>query len=314
MGCLLILNDNERNTFWRNGIFKIESITKIESLIILFLSILSAFTFPYNELKLNKKKNKTRIVIIITIFSSLLRLIISLIIKNIHIKKNIRPNYRLCIMHFLSISNIFLIALGFILFLYISTTIHNWANLYEFVHYANTGKIIYIFILNNLILLFSFFEFVDLLVQSLFISKTSKFLSLGNNINNQKLLLEIFRINEQNNYYEKYKENDLITFFGKEKLDDGNKTFKKFRIIFPEKKDDNGYNTFDNNSNKFREIELIEKIEYKSVGIQTDEDYDTNIIKNDSSLLDGKIIEEDFSKNIILVKNKSLINSFSTNN
>ena len=168
--------------------------------------------------------------------------------------------------------------------------------------------------MNNLILLFSFFEFVDLLVQSLFISKTSKFLSLGNNINNQKLLLEIFRINEQNNYYEKYKENDLITFFGKEKLDDGNKTFKKFRIIFPEKKDDNGYNTFDNNSNKFREVELIEKIEYKSVGIQTDEDYDTNIIKNDSSLLDGKIIEEDFSKNIILVKNKSLINSFSTNN
>ena len=40
---------------------------------------------------------------------------------------------------------------------------------------------------------------------------------------------------------------------------------------------------------------------------------DRNNIKNYDSVLDGKIIDEDFSKNIILVKNKSLINSFSTN-
>ena len=104
-------------------------------------------------------------------------------------------------------------------------------------------------------------------------------------------------------------------FFNKEKNDE-NKTLKKLRITFPKQNDGNGINTFENNINKFKEVELIEKIEYKSIGIQTEEDMDINNInniKNESSLLDRKIIEEDFSKNIILLKNKSLINSFSTN-
>lgn len=312
MGCLLILNDNERNSFWRNGIFKLEDITKIESLIILILSLLHAFTFPFGELRLRKNKIKTKIIIIIIPILSLLTLITSLLIKYIHIKKNIKPNYRLCIMHSLSILNIFLIILCLILSLYISNVIHNWANLYEFVHYSNIGKIIYIFILNNLISLFSFFEFIDIMVQAILISKIAKFFSLGNNINNQKLLFEFFKINNLENSIEKYKENNSITFYGKEKNDE-NKTFKKLRIFFPKKSEENGTNTFENNINKFKEVELIEKVEYKSIGIQTSEDMDRNNIKNYDSVLDGKIIDEDFSKNIILVKNKSLINSFSTN-
>lgn len=312
MGCLLILNDNERNSFWRNGIFKLEDITKIESLIILILSLLHAFTFPFGELRLRKNKIKTKIIIIIIPILSLLTLIISLLIKYIHTKKNIKPNYRLCIMHSLSILNIFLIILCLILSLYITNIINNWANLYEFVHYSNIGKIIYIFILNNLISLFSFFEFIDLMVQAILISKIAKFFSLGNNINNQKLLFEFFKINNIENNFEKYKENNSITFYGKEKNDE-NKTFKKLRIFFPKKSEENGTNTFENNINKFKEVELIEKVEYKSIGIQTSEDMDRNNIKNYDSVLDGKIIDEDFSKNIILVKNKSLINSFSTN-
>ena len=312
MGCLLILNDNERNSFWRNGIFKLEDITKIESLIILILSLLHAFTFSFGELRLKKNKLKTKIIIIIIPILSLLTLITSLLIKYIHTKKNIKPNYRLCIMHSLSIFNIFLIILCFILSLYISSVIHNWANLYEFVHYSNIGKIIYIFILNNLISLFSFFEFIDLMVQAILISKVAKFFSLGNNINNQKLLFEFFKINNPENNCENYKENNSITFFGKEKNDE-NKTFKKLRIFFPKQSAENGTNTFENNINKFKEVELIEKVEYKSIGIQTSEDMDRNYIKNYDSVLDGKIIDEDFSKNIILVKNKSLINSFSTN-
>jgi len=315
MGCLLILNDDERNTFWRNSIFKLENITKIESLIILILTIISEFTFPYNELKITKKKIKIRNLLVIIPILSLFALIISFIIKYIHYKKNIKPNYRLCIMHSLSIFNFFLIILCFILSLYISDIIHNWANIYEFVQYTKTGKIIYIFILNNLISFFSLLCFVDLLVQAILFSKIAKFFSLGNNINNKKLLFEFFRINYHENNEEKFKENNSIIFFNKEKNDE-NKTLKKLRITFPKQNDGNGINTFENNINKFKEVELIEKIEYKSIGIQTEEDMDINNInniKNESSLLDRKIIEEDFSKNIILLKNKSLINSFSTN-
>ena len=312
MGCLLILNDDERNTFWKNGIFKLENITKIESLIILILTLLSEFTFPYNELKIVKKKIKIRNILVIIPILSLLTLIISFLIKYIHIKKNIRLKYPSGIMHSLSIFNFFLIILCFSLSLYISGEIHNWANIYEFVQYTYSGKIIYIFILNNLVSFFSFLCSADLMVQAILLSKIAKFFSLGNNINNKKLLFEFFKINYQENNVEKYKENNSIIFFSKEKNDES-KTFKKLRITFPNQSEENGINTFENNTNKFKEVELIEKIEYRSIGTQTEENIDKNNIKNDSSILDRKIIEVDFSKNIILLRNKSLINSFSTN-
>ena len=82
MGCLLILNDDERNTFWRNSIFKLENITKIESLIILILTIISEFTFPYNGLKITKKKIKIRNLLVIIPILSLFALNINYIIYN----------------------------------------------------------------------------------------------------------------------------------------------------------------------------------------------------------------------------------------
>ena len=178
----------------------------------------------------------------------------------------------------------------------------------DFVQFTKKGKIIYIFILNNLISFFSFVCSVDLLVQTNLFSKIAKFFSLGNNINNKKLLFEFFKINYQEKNDQKYKENNSIIFSNKEKIDK-NKTLKKVRITFPKQSQENGINTFENKTNKFREVELIEKVEYKSIGIQTEEDIDGNNIQNNISVL-GK---EDISKNIMLFQNKSLINSFSTN-
>ena len=307
MGSLLLLND-ERDTFWRKNIFKLENITKIESIIISILTILCEFTFPYNEFKITEKKIKIKNILVIIPILSLLTLIISFLIKYIHMKKNIRPNYSLCIMHSLSIFNLFSILLCFGLSFYISFEIHIGASMYDFVQFTKKGKIIYIFILNNLISFFSFVCSVDLLVQTNLFSKIAKFFSLGNNINNKKLLFEFFKINYQEKNDQKYKENNSIIFFNKEKIDK-NKTLKKLRITFPKQSQENGINTFENKTNKFREVELIEKVEYKSIGIQTEEDIDGNNIQNNISVL-GK---EDISKNIMLFQNKSLINSFSTN-
>ena len=302
MGSLLILNDDDKKTFWRKNIFKLEIIIIIESILNLFLSVLTAISFPFDTLKITNKKSKIMNVIYICIFSSLAALIISLLIKRIHIKTTIKPNYRLCIMHFLSFSGLFIVILYLILSLYISSVIHKWANLYEFVQYKNIGKVIYIFVLNNFIILLTIFEFVDLLLETIMISKVSKFLSIGNNINNHKLLFELFKINSQNYNYDKIEENNLFN-----KKNEGNETFKKLRIIFPKNKDENHNNTFENNINKFREVELIEKVEYKSIGIQTKENKDKSYTRNININ-----VEEDLSKNIILVKNKSLINSSST--
>ena len=63
-------------------------------------------------------------------------------------------------------------------------------------------------------------------------------------------------------------------------------------------------NNFENDINKFREVELIEKVEYKSIAIQTDDNLNINNKYN--------LIDEDLSKDIILVKNSQLINSFNS--
>ena len=303
MGSLLILNDDDKKAFWRKNIFKIEIIIIIESISNLILIILTAITFPFESLKITNKKSKIRNIIYICIFSSFFSLIISLLIKRIHIKTTIKPNYRLCIMHFLSFLGLFAVFLYLILSVYISSVIHKWANLYEFVQYKSIGKIIYIFVLNNFIILLTIFECVDRLFETIMISKASKFLSLGNNINNNKLLFELFKINNQNYKLNKIEENNLNI----NQKNDENKTFKKLRIIFPKNKDENEINTFENNINKFREVELIEKVEYKSIGIQTEENIEKSYTRNINN-----IMEDDLSKNIILVKNKSLINGSST--
>ena len=143
------------------------------------------------------------------------------------------------------------------------------------------------------------------------ISKVSKFLSEGNNINNQKKILELFKINTSYEInLEEFKEKNTFDIIN-EKYNE-NKTLKKLRIIFPNNIEENGENnTFENEVNKFREVELIEKVEYRSIGIQTEESDIKNYNKKYKN--DNNLIDEDLSKNIILVKNKSLINSFNSN-
>jgi len=214
-------------------------------------------------------------------------------------------------MHFLSVVNLFFIIISFILSLCISTFIHKWANIYEFIPNKNLSKIVYIFVLNNVIILSTFFQLIDFFVESVMISKVSKFLSEGNNINNQKILLELFKINTNFEInLEEFKEKNTFDIIN-EKYNE-NKTLKKLRIIFPNNIEENGENnTFENEVNKFREVELIEKVEYRSIGIQTEESDIKNYNKKYKN--DNNLIDEDLSKNIILVKNKSLINSFNSN-
>ena len=218
-------------------------------------------------------------------------------------------------MHCFAYFNLTLIILCLIFSFCVSTLIIKWANIYEFVQYKNTPKIIYIYILYNIITLFSFFEFIDILVETIVISKASKFLSEGNNINNQKILLELFKINYFRENLEKLK--DKNTFDLNEKYNE-NKSFKKFRIIFPNNNDiKEENNSFENDFNKFREVELIEKVEYKSIGIQTEENnkedfYNKRNNYDNNDIMEGKNLEEDISKNVILVKNKSLISSFNS--
>ena len=315
MGCLLLLNDDDRKSFWRSNIFKLEHMILIENIIVLFLLLISAITFPYKSIKFIRKENNPKPLIAICLISSIFLLIISILIKYIHTKKEIKPNYRLCIMHCFAYFNLTLIILCLIFSFCVSTLIIKWANIYEFVQYKNTPKIIYIYILYNIITLFSFFEFIDILVETIVISKASKFLSEGNNINNQKILLELFKINYFRENLEKLK--DKNTFDLNEKYNE-NKSFKKFRIIFPnnkEIKEEN--NSFENDFNKFREVELIEKVEYKSIGIQTEENnkedfYNKRNNYDNNDIMEGKNLEEDISKNVILVKNKSLISSFNS--
>ena len=311
MGCLLLLNDYERKSYWRTNIFKLENIIISESILTFIFIVLSAIIFPYNSISIVKKPTDPKILIFICLISSTIVLIISFFIKSIHIKKNIKPNYRLCIMHFLSIFNLFFIIIYFILSLCISTFIHKWANIYEFIPNKNLSKIVYIFVLNNVIILSTFFQLIDFFVESVMISKVSKFLSEGNNINNQKILLELFKINTSYEInLEEFKEKNNFDIIN-EKYNE-NKTLKKLRIIFPNNTEQNGENnTFENEVNKFREVELIEKVEYRSIGIQTEESDIKNYNKKYKN--DNNLIDEDLSKNIILVKNKSLINSFNSN-
>lgn len=311
MGCLLLLNDYERKSYWRTNIFKLENIIISESILTFIFIVLSAIIFPYNSISIVKKATDPKNLIFICLISSTIVLIITLLIKSIHIKKNIKPNYRLCIMHFLSVVNLFFIIISFILSLCISTFIHKWANIYEFIPNKNLSKIVYIFVLNNVIILSTFFQLIDFFVESVMISKVSKFLSEGNNINNQKILLELFKINTNFEInLEEFKEKNTFDIIN-EKYNE-NKTLKKLRIIFPNNTEQNGENnTFENEVNKFREVELIEKVEYRSIGIQTEESDIKNYNKKYKN--DNNLIDEDLSKNIILVKNKSLINSFNSN-
>ena len=87
MGCLLLLNDYERKSYWRSNIFKLENIIILKSIFSFILMLLSATTFPYNSIKIIKKQTDPKILIFICLISSIIILIISFLIKYVHLKK-----------------------------------------------------------------------------------------------------------------------------------------------------------------------------------------------------------------------------------
>ena len=318
MGCLLLLNDDERKSYSKNNIFKIEKVILIESIISFVLTIVLAITFPYGEIELIslKKQTEPKYSILYCLISSFIVLITSLLIKYIHINKNIRPNYRLCLIHFVAIFTLPFILINFIFSLYTFSLIYDWANIYELIRYKNIGRIIYISVLLNIILLLTFFQTIDFLAESCLISNVAKFLSEGNNINNKKILFELFKISD-NSFQNSEKIKEKYNLYKSDKYDE-NKTLRKLRLIFPKNESLEENNSFENSINKFREVELIEKIEYRSVGIQTDEGNIRNINKRyifntDITIKENKTSEDDISKNVILIKNRHLMDSFNTN-
>ena len=91
----------------------------------------------------------------------------------------------------------------------------------------------------------------------------------------------------------------------------------KLRLVMSNNNISNEENGFENHDNKFREVEIIQKIEYRSIGIQTDDDNDTSFYNNyvnDNIDNNDKLVNDDLSNNFILIKNKSLIDSKTTIN
>ena len=208
------------------------------------------------------------------------------------------------------------ILINFIFSLYTFSLIYDWANIYELIRYKNIGRIIYISVLLNIILLLTFFQIIDFLAESCLISNVAKFLSEGNNINNKKILFELFKISD-NSFQNSEKIKEKFNLYKSDKYDE-NKTFRKLRLIFPKNESIEENNSFENSINKFREVELIEKIEYCSIGIQTEEGNIRNINKryifnNDINIKENKTSEDDISKNVILIKNRPFMDSFNTN-
>ena len=326
MGSLFILNDSEHKIFWKKNIFKMEEIIKYESLVLIILSFIAYITFPFDSFKYLLPTMSIDLIFIYIFLFSVISFLLSLLIKNTHLnnvffKKKLKPNYRLCIMNSYGnigvISNFICIILSIYLVLLMIdlqsiTGIKEQRSLSSGQtskkKFISIGRAIYTIILNYFILIASIFCFIDYYVVIIIISRAAKYLSKGNNINNQNLLRELFKIpitqrTDQN-------ENILNNFDNLNNIDN-TENFNKLRLIMSDKNNENEENNFENENNKFREVEIIQKIEYKSIGVQTGEDeiknknYKNNYINNSID----KTIDDDLSNNLILIKNKSLIDS-----
>ena len=315
MGSLFILNDSEQNIYWKKNIFKIERFIMYESIIMFILSFIACLTFPFDSFNLVKQKIPIKSIVISIVFCSLISYLFSLLIKKVHIKNNIKPNYRLCLMNFYGHIGLFCFLICFILSLYTSLLMIEWEGITGIITYRtlvsgkkskkiviSIGKAIYTLIWNHFILIVSILGLVDYVMEIAIISRAAKYLSTGNNINNQILLHELFRIP----IIDKSIKNP--NYFDNLKNIDKKENIIKLRLIMSNK--NNEENCFENEDNKFREVEIIQKIEYKSIGVQTHEDdtknnntYYNNYINND------ELIDEDLSNNLILIKNRSLIDS-----
>ena len=330
MGCLFILNDSEQYIYWRKNFFKIENFIMSESIILIILSLIAYIAYPYDSFSLIRQKINISTLVLYIFAFSLAAFLISILIKKIHLKNKMRPNHRLCLMNFYGRLGFCFVFLCFILSLYISLFMIEWEAITGIIiHRAlessskkiviSFGKAIFTLIWNEFMLIVSIFGFIDFAMEISIISKAIKYLSINNNINNQKLLNELFRIPIRNNFdINTNNENNENTLYNYN-LDSEIKKDKitKLRLVMANNIS-NEENGFGNNENKFREVEIIQKIEYRSIGIQTDVDiYDGSIYNNiNDNTIDNnyKNANEDLSNNFILVKEKSLIDSKTTFN
>ena len=299
MGGLLLFNDTEEMIYWKKNIFKLESLISYESIISFSLIIIALITFPFGAINLIGTKADSKEIMKILLFSNLLSLICIFLIKNIHVKNTIKPNYRLCIMYFISFLGFILMFLVFILSIILFITISEWDTTKGTItyknqtsNYKNNVKLnvtIYTNCLNFFIVIFSAFSCSDFFLEVDSISRASKFLSRGNNINDKNLLFELFRIPKKNNKNGETKNLKLNILNNNNEKEE----ITKFRLIMgnEEKKEEN---FFGSDNYKFREVEEIKKVEYISKGVQTENDsnsdfYDCNIEHDSVSLNDIQI-------------------------
>ena len=316
MGCLLIFNDSEENLYWKKNIFKLENFIISESITIFILSFIALFTFPldsFNITKQNMSLIPIKYILLNIIFCSLISIFMSALIKYIHLNKNsIKPNYRLFIMKVLAYIAFFSIFISFISSFYITLVIIEWEKykgsiaLKSLSFHDNKSisieKAIFTLNLSNIMFLFSILGFVDFCAECIIISKASKYLSERNNINNQKVLDELFLHSQVSKEGKNSGKNILSNI---NEINNKN-TFSKYRLII---KDDNNLdNYFDNRNNKFQEIEIILNVEYISEGMQTEND--KNVFDSDYAINIETLIDDDLSINSILSQRKSLKNIY----
>lgn len=315
MGGLFVLNDSEQRIYWKKNIFKIENFILYESLIICLLSCVSFMTFPFDSLKFVNKYISSDIYVLCSIFFSLISYICSLLIKYIHLKKSIRPNYRLFWMNFFGTIGFFCMFLACGYTLCISFILIEWENISGILVskrvlsstkkniVISISRAIYTLIWNHIVLLCSFCCFIDFAIEVANITKAAKYLSEGNNINNQNLLHELFKMTIKTKINNSI---NSINTLDTSKNINKKESFSKFRIIMTDK--ENTENSFENENNKFREVEIIQKVDYKSIGVQTEDNKDNfyNNYVNDSY---NRTVDEDLSNNLILIRNKPLIES-----
>ena len=317
MGCLFILNDFEQDIYWKKNIFKIENFFILESLILFFLSLLSLLIYPFDLLKLlNQKKQKISIqeINLMNIVLSLLSILLSFLIKYIHKTNKIKPISRLCLMKIVCYFNIIPSFIYFFISFYINIQIINLINFIgikdlQSISSGNKASVyfekeLFIFLLNNIMILCSIFSLFDFFTLIVIISKTSRFLSQGSNINNQKILYELFKIPELKNEkkaLEKSLPSNINTFKNKKNI---------FKLRFIKLPKINKGNNFKNENDSFEEVQIIQKIEYNSIGTQTEE------IKNkiNNFYINNKVMDEEIANHSIYIGNMTLFNLDSSQN
>ena len=216
-------------------------------------------------------------------------------------------------MNFFGHFGLFSFVICFILSLYLTLVIVEWGDINGIISYRRLSskkiiisikKTIFTLIWNDFILICNFFGLADFLIEISIISRASKYLSEGNNIDNQNFLFELFKI-PINNKIQNNLDNEKILNNSNINNIDKNRKYSKFRIIMSNYNNDNN---FENDLNKFREVEIIQKIEYNSIATQT-EDINNSFFNNYINENNDKLIDEDLSNNFILIKNKPLIDS-----